>query len=76
MLIFLSRGILDVVSTVICYDTLSKMKRSPVEPDAHRSFLSPPDTLRLPGWVIIGLILCNLTPACFTTAKAKGKVMT
>ncbi len=41
--------------------TQREMKGSIVAPDAHWSFPSLPDGLRLPGWAIIGLIPCSLT---------------
>ncbi len=55
-------GVLDVASVVTRYDTLRKMN-STVAPDAHWSFPSPPDALRLPGRAIIGLISCCMTSA-------------
>ncbi len=55
-----SWGFPDAVS-VVHYDTLREMKRLIVERDAHWSFPSLSDALRLPGWAIVGLISCIMS---------------
>ncbi len=58
-----SWGVLDAALVVIHHDTLREMKWSVVALKAHWSFPSPPDTLRLYGQPIIGLISCSRTSA-------------